>query len=138
MLFFGAIAAAVIGCWLYVKGLQKDLAIAKENMIKMEQAHEAQQKVIAQQRLDFETIVETNRKINETNKTLQGFTKFDIDANESKDVEIKLLQRNFSYWSVDTNTWQIKGGSYQIYIGSSSQNISLKSVINLEPVLEVL
>ena len=71
MLFFGAIAAAVIGGWLYVKGLQKDLAIAKENMIKMEQAHEAQQKVIAQQRLDFETIVETNRKINETNKTLQ-------------------------------------------------------------------
>ena len=71
MLFFGAIAAAVIGGWLYVKGLQKDLAVAKENMIKMEQAHEAQQKVIAQQRLDFETIVETNRKINETNKTLQ-------------------------------------------------------------------
>ena len=71
-------------------------------------------------------------------KTLQGFTKIDIDANESKDVEIKLLHRNFSYWSVDTNTWQIKGGSHQIYIGSSSQNISLKSVINLEPVLEVL
>ena len=71
MLFFGAIAAAVIGGWLYVKGLQKDLAVAKENMIKMEKAHEAQQKVIAQQRLDFETIVETNRKINETNKTLQ-------------------------------------------------------------------
>ena len=74
----------------------------------------------------------------EPNKTLQGFTKIYIDANESKDVEIKLLQRNFSYWSVDTNTWQIKGGSHQIYIGSSSQNISLKSVINLEPVLEVL
>ena len=74
----------------------------------------------------------------EPNKTLQGFTKIDIDANESKDVEIKLIQRNFSHWSVDTNTWQIKGGSYQIYIGSSSQNISLKSMLNLEPVLEVL
>ena len=71
MLFFGAIAAAVIGGWLYVKGLQKDLAVAKENMIKMEQAHEVQKKVIAQQRLDFETIVETNKKIIKTNITLQ-------------------------------------------------------------------
>ena len=33
MAFFGVIAAAVIGGWLYVKGLQKDLAVAKENMI---------------------------------------------------------------------------------------------------------
>ena len=35
MAFFGVIAAAVIGGWLYVKGLQKDLAVAKENMIKL-------------------------------------------------------------------------------------------------------
>ena len=30
MAFFGIIAAAVIGGWLYVKGLQKDLAIQKK------------------------------------------------------------------------------------------------------------
>ena len=71
MAFFGVIAAAVIGGYVYVKGLQKDLAVAKENMIKMEQAHEAQQKLITQQKLDFETIVETNKKIIETNKSLQ-------------------------------------------------------------------
>ena len=46
MLFFGAIAAAVLGGWLYVKGLQKDLAIAKENMIKLEQAHQQQKKLL--------------------------------------------------------------------------------------------
>ena len=68
MLFFGAIAAAVLGGWLYVKGLQKDLAIAKENMIKLEQAHQQQQKVIEQQRIDFEAIVQANKKIVEENK----------------------------------------------------------------------
>ena len=63
MAFFGVIAAAVIGGWLYVKGLQKDLAVAKENMIKLEGAVSEQKRVIEQQRIDFEAIVEANKKI---------------------------------------------------------------------------
>ena len=70
-------------------------------------------------------------------KTLQGFVKEEIDANELKKVEIKLGPRNFSYWSVETNTWQIREGSYQILIGSSSENILLQASINLEQALEV-
>ena len=63
MAFFGVIAAAVIGGWLYVKGLQKDLAVAKENMIKLEGAVSEQKRVIEQQRIDFEAIVEANKKL---------------------------------------------------------------------------
>ena len=70
-------------------------------------------------------------------KTLQGFVKEEIGANELKKVEIKLGPRNFSYWSVETNTWQIREGSYQILIGSSSENILLQANINLEQALEV-
>ena len=70
-------------------------------------------------------------------KTLQGFIKEEIGANELKKVEIKLGPRNFSYWSVETNTWQIREGSYQILIGSSSENILLQTNINLEQALEV-
>ena len=70
-------------------------------------------------------------------KTLQGFVKEEIDADELKKVEIKLGPRNFSYWSVETNTWQIREGSYQILIGSSSENILLQASINLEQALEV-
>ena len=70
-------------------------------------------------------------------KTLQGFVKEEIGANELKKVEIKLRPRNFSYWSVETNTWQIREGSYQILIGSSSENILLQANINLEQALEV-
>ena len=70
-------------------------------------------------------------------KTLQGFVKEEINANELKKVEIKLGPRNFSYWSVETNTWQIREGSYQILIGSSSENILLQASINLEQALEV-
>ena len=53
-------------------------------------------------------------------------------------MEIILNARNFSYWSVETNTWQIRKGSYGIHIGSSSENIFLETNINLEQVLEVL
>ena len=83
MLFFGAIAAAAIGGFVYVKGLQKDLAVAKENMIKMEQAHKAQQKVIEQQKIDFQTIVDTNKQINDTNKLLlKEFSELDKKFNK--------------------------------------------------------
>jgi beta-glucosidase len=71
-------------------------------------------------------------------KTLQGFVKDEIAANELKKLEIVLGPRNFSYWSVDTNTWQIKGGTYKIFIGSSSENIHLEASISLEQALEVL
>ena len=46
MIFMGVILTAVVGGFLYVKGLQKDLAVAKENMIKMEQAISDQKKLI--------------------------------------------------------------------------------------------
>ena len=75
---------------------------------------------------------------NEPNKTLQGFCKVKIDAHDEKNVEIRLTQRNFSHWSIDAKRWQIKEGSYEILIGSSSENIFLKSSVNLEKVLQVL
>ena len=53
-------------------------------------------------------------------------------------MEINLGPRNFSYWSVDKGAWEIRGGTYRILIGSSSENILLEASINLEQVLEVL
>ena len=70
--------------------------------------------------------------------TLQGFVKEEIGVNEIKKLEIKLGPRNFSNWSVDTNSWQIRGGTYKILIGSSSEKILLETSINLEQALEVL
>ena len=94
MLFFGAIAAAVLGGWLYVKGLQKDLAIAKENMFKLEQAHQQQQKVIEQQRIDFEAIVQANKKIVEENKRLEKEYHLEVNINSTiNKLPVGLQQR---------------------------------------------
>ena len=73
----------------------------------------------------------------EPKKTLQGFSKEEISIGETKNYEIKLTPRNFSYWNVETKTWQIRKGLYQICIGSSVENVHLEASVNLEQVLEV-
>jgi len=71
-------------------------------------------------------------------KTLQGFAKESIESKENMEIEIKLTPRNFSYWDIDSKSWKIKEGSYEILIGSSATTIHLRTAINLEQVQEVL
>tara|TARA_B100001093_G_scaffold400288_1_gene387804 strand:- start:947 stop:1387 length:441 start_codon:yes stop_codon:yes gene_type:complete len=59
------------GGYLYVKKLQKDNAILKENQLKLESAVEDQKGVIEQQAKDFKTIRNTLNKLEEQNKKLQ-------------------------------------------------------------------
>jgi len=59
------------GGYLYVKKLQKDNAIQKENQLKLESAVEDQKGVIEQQAKDFKTIRNTLNKLEEQNKKLQ-------------------------------------------------------------------
>ena len=59
------------GGYLYVKKLQKDNAILKENQLKLESAVEDQKGVIEQQAKDFKTIRNTLHKLEEQNKKLQ-------------------------------------------------------------------
>lgn len=54
----------VSGAVIYVQKLRSDNAILKENQIKMEQAVNAQQQVIAQQKKDFEDIMQANKQLN--------------------------------------------------------------------------
>jgi beta-glucosidase len=71
-------------------------------------------------------------------KTLQGFAKETIAAGDKKTIEIKLTQRNFSYWDVESKCWKIRQGSYEILIGSSARLIHLTKTVSLEQVQEVL
>tara|TARA_R100000353_G_scaffold164301_1_gene125021 strand:- start:1677 stop:2171 length:495 start_codon:yes stop_codon:yes gene_type:complete len=83
MIFMGVILTAVVGGFLYVKGLQKDLAVAKENMIKMEQAISDQKKVIEQQKIDFEAIIKANKElVEQTNKLTAEYKSLDKKFNK--------------------------------------------------------
>lgn len=64
-------------------------------------------------------------------KTLQGFKKTNMSPDEVAEVEIVLNSRSFSCWNIEKEDWEIRPGSYQIMIGSSSNKTLLQDEINL-------
>ncbi len=71
MALIGGVVAVAVGGYIYVNGLQKDLAVAKENNVKLEQSVESQKAVIEQMQRDFELQKEINLKLDTQVKTLQ-------------------------------------------------------------------
>ena len=67
----GILISSLAGAGLYVMKLRSDNAILKANQIKLEEAVSSQQKVIEQQKADFETIMAANKKLQETREILQ-------------------------------------------------------------------
>ena len=71
MALIGGVIAVAVGGYIYVNGLQKDLAVAKENNVKLEQSVESQKAEIEQMQRDFELQKEINLKLDTQVKTLQ-------------------------------------------------------------------
>ena len=67
----------------------------------------------------------------EPKKTLQGFSKITLNQGDKSKVEINLNSRNFSSWNEAKQNWEVRSGSYEIFIGSSAENIIHQSTINL-------
>ena len=65
-------------------------------------------------------------------KELKGFVKVELKAGESKRVSIQFDDKTFRYFNTATNKWEIEKGVYDIYVGSSSRDIHLTSVIEKE------
>jgi len=62
-------------------------------------------------------------------KELKGFQKVFLKAGESKKVTIKLDDKAFRYFNVDTNEFEVEGGEYQIMIGASVADIKLSGTV---------
>ena len=54
----------IAGAGIYVMKLRADNATLKANQIELEKGIEAQTKLIEQQKVDFEAIMESNKKLN--------------------------------------------------------------------------
>ena len=71
MIFTLIIIAGIAGGVMYVNKLRSDNAILKTNQIKLEQSIESQTKLLEQQKIDFEAIMEHNKQMNILVKNLQ-------------------------------------------------------------------
>ena len=71
LVMVGILVSSLAGAGLYVMKLRSDNAILKANQIKLEEAVQDQQDLIAQQKQDFEDIMAANKTLNAQTEVLQ-------------------------------------------------------------------
>lgn len=62
-------------------------------------------------------------------KELKGFSKVTLNPGESAEVNLKLKNDDFAYFSEESNSWKVDEGNYEILIGASSRDIKLKTTV---------
>ena len=80
LILIGIMLISATGGIAYVYKLKADNAVLKENQIKLEEAVNEQQQVIAQQKEDFDKILQTNKELNNLTQVLQQ----DLDRLDDK------------------------------------------------------
>jgi beta-glucosidase len=71
-------------------------------------------------------------KVARPEKELKGFKKVFLKAGEEKTITLDLDYRSFAYYSVALKKWYVENGDFEILVGSSSRDISLKEKIKIE------
>ena len=126
------------GAIAYVYKLRADNAVLKANNVVLEQSVESQKKVIEQQKKDFETILETNKKLTTLSNNLQKelndldkrFTKQGRDIGKTAIAKDKAIQRIINKASVMAlRCVEISSGSP---LTEKEINATKKSEINRE------
>ena len=64
-------------------------------------------------------------------KELKGFAKVELEPGETKRVRIDFDDKTFRYFNTKTEKWEIEGGVYDVYVGSSSADIHLTGTIDM-------
>ena len=64
-------------------------------------------------------------------RSLAGWTKVYLEPGESRRVTINLDSQSFSYWDVDADAWVLPSGDVPVYVGSSSVDTPLESVVKI-------
>ena len=62
---------------------------------------------------------------------LKGFSKFNLDPGEKKEVTLELPPESMEFWDPGTRSWTSEEGKFTINIGSSSRDIRLKGEFKL-------
>ena len=63
---------------------------------------------------------------------LKGFAKVYLEPGESRRVSIPLDESSFRYFNVKTNSWEVEGGTYELRVGASSEDVRLTASVTLD------
>ena len=101
MIFTLLVIAGIAGAGMYVMKLKSDNATLKANQIQLEQSVTSQKKLLEQQKVDFEAILESNKKLNVLIQTFKKdlddldkrFTKKNRDVGKLAIARTKAIER---------------------------------------------
>ena len=66
-------------------------------------------------------------------KELKGFTKVNLQPNETKSVNLKLIIKDsVSFFDEYANQWSVQLGQYKVHVGNSSDNTPLTESFTIE------
>ena len=64
-------------------------------------------------------------------RELKGFEKTWLEPGETKTVRFEICRRAFAYWDVVKSSWVVPGGTFELEVGASSQDIRLACQLRL-------
>lgn len=64
-------------------------------------------------------------------KELKGYEKVFIKAGESAQVKVLLPESAFAFYDVDSHSWQVNPGAFDIMVGASVSDVRLQTSVNL-------
>ena len=70
-------------------------------------------------------------KIYRPKKELRAFTKIYLKAGEEKSVSFTLGKREFSYYNVDSKSFEAETGRYTVYVGNSLVDLPLQKIVKV-------
>ncbi len=65
-------------------------------------------------------------------KSLKGFKRVSLKPGESKKVSMKIDKSALAFYDVDSRSWVVEPGEFEVLIGNSSRNILLKDTFTVE------
>ena len=134
----GLLITGIAGAGMYVMKLRSDNAILKANQMKLEEAVSSQKELIANQKKDFQEILDANKKMNELVSVLKKdlddldkrFNKKNRDVGKLAIAKTKSIERITNGASaLATRCIEIASGSP---LTEEEKNATKKSEINSE------
>ncbi|MGH9685542.1 MAG: beta-glucosidase H [Candidatus Acidiferrales bacterium] len=76
---------------------------------------------------------ELDPKVPRPARELKGFARVTLRPGETRRVKVDLRDRAFAYYDISAHDWHVDPGKFAIYVGSSVDQLPLRSVIVLTP-----
>ena len=76
-------------------------------------------------------IHDTESSVPRPPKELKGFQRVKLAPGETKRVTIIIPEKDLSFYDINTKSWKLESGQFDILIGASSRDIKLKGEVNI-------